>query len=188
MYGLDEASHRWFTTISSFLVGELKCEQTMDDPCMFTFKVENRLRGAIVIHVDDLAEGGYFDFKQKVIEPLVSRFKFGAHNHGDFKLLGLDIKHKDGDILMSQNKYIEAKVENIAINIPKNAMDEKLNPEQKKILWGTIGKCRWVCDQSRPDIAYKELELSIRQRKATFKDVKTANQIINQLNTNPFWI
>ena len=62
-----------------------------------------RLRGAIVIHVDDLAESGYNDFKQSVAEPLIARFKFGAHKQGDFKLLGFDIKHKQGDIYMSQN-------------------------------------------------------------------------------------
>ena len=57
-------------------------------------------------------------------------------------MLGLDIKHKDGDILMSQNKYIEAKIDHINITVPKNDTEEELNPEQKKILWGMIGKCR----------------------------------------------
>jgi len=115
MYGLDEASHRWFTTLSSFLVHELKCEQTLDDPCMFTYKINKRLRGALVVHVDDLAEGGYKDFKENVIAPLILRFRFGAHHQDDFKLLGLDIRHKEGNIFISQNNYIEAKVEYVPI-------------------------------------------------------------------------
>ena len=188
MYGLDEASHRWFITISRFLINELKCDQTLDDPCMFVYKVNNRLRGAVVIHVDDLAEGGYADFKKNVIKPLISRFKFGAHKQDDFKLLGLDIQQKDGEIYMSQNDYIDAKIDFLPIQVPRSNLDAELNQEEKKILWGMIGKCRWVCDQTRPDIAYRELELSIRQRKATFKDVKTANQIITQLKINPYWI
>ena len=188
MYGLDEASHRWFITISTFLVDELKCDQTLDDPCMFTYKVDKKLRGAIVIHVDDLAEGGYTDFKLNVIKPLIDRFKFGAHKQEDFKLLGLDIQQKGGEIFMSQNDYIDAKIDYLPIQVPKANLDQELNQEQKKILWGMIGKCRWVCDQTRPDIAYKELELSIRQRRATFRDVKTANQIITQLKINPYWI
>ena len=137
-----------------------------------------------MIHVDDLAESGYSDFKQNVIEPLIARFKFGAHKQGDFKLLGLDIKHKQGDIYMSQNNYIDAKVDYLPVNIPRNSLDTELSLENKKILWGTIGKFRWLCDQTRPDIAYKELELSIRQRKATFKDIKTANQMVTQLKSN----
>ena len=188
MYGLDEASHRWFITISTFLVNDLKCDHTLDDPCMFTYKVGKRLRGAIVIHVDDLAEGGYSDFKLNVIKPLIQRFKFGAHKQDDFKLLGLDIQKRDGEIYMSQNDYIDAKIDFLPIKIPKTNLDAELDQDQKKLLWGVIGRCRWVCDQTRPDIAYKELELSIRQRKATFKDIKTANQIITQLKVNPFWI
>ena len=138
--------------------------------------------------MDDLAEGGYSDFKEKVIKPLITRFKFGAHKKEDFKLLGLDIKHKDGDIYMSQNNYIDAKIEYLPIEIPRNSLDTELNQENKKTLWGTIGKLRWLCDQTRPDISYKELELSIRQRKATYKDVKNANQIVTQLRSNPYWI
>ena len=86
---------------------------------------------------------------------------------------------------MSQNDYIDAKIDFLPIQVPRSNLDAELNQEEKKILWGMIGKCRWVCDQTRPDIAYRELELSIRQRKATFKDVKTANQIITQLKINP---
>ena len=70
---------------------ELKCDQTLDDPCIFVYKVDNRLRGAVVIHVDDLAEGAYADFKKNVIKPLINRFKFVAHKQDDFILLGLDI-------------------------------------------------------------------------------------------------
>ena len=122
------------------------------------------------------------------VKPLIARFKFGAHKQGDFKLLGLDIKHKQGDIYMSQNNYIDAKVDYLPVDIPRNSLDTELSLENKKILWGTIGKFRWLCDQTRPDIAYKELELSIRQRKATFKDIKTANQMVTQLKSNPYWI
>ena len=71
IYGLDEASHMWFVTVSTFLVSDLKCEQTPEDPCMFTFKTEGKLKGALVIHVDDLAEAGYGEFKKNVIKPLI---------------------------------------------------------------------------------------------------------------------
>ena len=58
----------------------------------------------------------------------------------------MDIKHKDGDVYMSQNNYIEAKIDYLSVEIPKNSLDMELSQENKKILWDSIGRFRWLCD------------------------------------------
>ena len=57
----------------------------------------------------------------------------------------------------------------------------KLTEENKSKLRQLIRKLRWVSDQSRPDVSYEELELSMTASDLTVKNMKTANKVVREL-------
>ena len=49
---------------------------------------------------------------------------------------------------------------------------DELNSDKRTILRGAVGRMRWVCDQTRPDIGFDQLELSMKANKPNIGDVK----------------
>ena len=188
MYGLDEASYLWYETLKEFLLGS-GCEQLMNDPAVFFFRT-TKLEGMLTTHVDDLFSTGSDMFEERIRGPMLKRFKFGAiHVENELKVLGLNISHKGKDIFINQNEYIYKKIE--YVNIKKKDSDNinmQLTAEDKRLVWQAVGKCRWICDQTRPDICYDNLELSIKQRHATHREVKQLNSMIKRAKEGQFSI
>ena len=68
-----------------------------------------------------------------------------------------NIEHANGDIIVSQKDYIQSKVEKL--DIEGDSMTTDQTPSDKT---SGVGKTRWLSDQTKPDIAYKQLDMSIR--------------------------
>ena len=188
MYGLDEASYLWYETLKDYLL-ELGCEQLMNDPAVFFYRT-TELQGMLTVHVDDLFTTGSRSFENKIRIPLLQRFQFGAICESDeLKVLGLNIIQRGKDIYINQGDYISKKIE--YVDIKKNDEDTlstQLSAEHKRLIWQAVGKCRWICDQTRPDICYDNLELSIKQRNATYKKVKQVNNMVKRAKKENFSI
>ena len=188
MYGLDEASYLWYETIKDFME-EKGCRRPMSDPAFFYYIKEDRLEGIATTWVDDIFSCGSEVFQRDVMDPLTERFKFGTFHKGDFKVLGMNIIHRGDDIYLSQTDYINTKIEYVNITMPPGATPgTQLTDAEKSKVYEAVGKVRWVCDQTRPDLCYEELEMSIVQRQATYKDVKKLNKMISQALNNNYWI
>ena len=71
------------------------------------------------------------------------------------------------------------------IDVAGRDNEEELNAEEISKMRGIIGKFRWVTDQTRPDIAYDELELAMNVNKARVKDVKLSTKMVNTLKNHP---
>ena len=188
MYGLDEASFLWYETIRDYL-RERGCKSPVSDPAFFYWHKDGKLEGILTTWVDDIFSCGSENFKKEVMEPLTSRFKFGAFHQGDFKVLGMNIIHRGSDIYISQDDYIRSKIEPVDIQCPPGVSPGTEVPEEEKSkIYEAVGKIRWISDQTRPDLCYEELEMSIKQRKATYKDVKLLNKMIKRAQEETYWI
>ena len=110
---------------------------------------------------------------------MLNKFKFGQFLNGNFKCLGWQLSQSGDEIIISQREYIQNKIQRVEIPVGKRESKEELNSEEKTILRGAIGKMRWICDQTRPDVSFDELELSMKVNKATVEDVKLMNKTIN---------
>ena len=160
MYGLDDAGLKWYKTIESKL-RRLGCLRLHTDLAVFYYMKEDKLRGITAWHVDDMITTGDEVFYNDVIKPLMEEVKFGSSSEGEFRCLGWNIRHVDGAILVSQTDYITGKVDYLDIDKGERKNDETLNEEESATVRESIGKLRWLADQTRPDIAYELLELSI---------------------------
>ena len=66
IYGLNDASRKWFKKVESELIA-LGCIQCKLDPAVFIYLVHGELRGIILLHVDDFLHIGELIFKKNVV-------------------------------------------------------------------------------------------------------------------------
>ena len=178
MYGLGDASLQWYKTLANKLI-KLGCKRLTTDPAMFYWlDSAGQLGGILCLHVDDLIACGKPKYYEEVLSPLLDTFTFGSTSEGEYRCLGWNVSHKDGDILVSQKDYITTKVEAVDINTSGKDGMEKLGIEDTSKVRASIGKLRWLADQCRPDIAYSLLELSIQAHAPTYETVKLVNKTV----------
>ena len=187
MYGLEDASLQWYKTLTKRLL-ELGCKRLTTDPATFYWRDENdKLGGMASWHVDDMIACGEDSFYKAVLMPLMDTFNFGSTSEGKYRCLGWNVIHRHSDILVSQQDYIEAKIDFLFLNNKhKHKGHEKLEPEDASKARGHIGKLRWLADQCRPDLAYSQLELSIAAHNPTWDTVKLINKMVNAVKMRPY--
>ena len=147
---------------------------------MFYLQIDGVLHGIVTLHVDDLQICGSDYFHNTVIKPMLQQFKFGEFTMGDFKCLGWRLSQTESEII-SKGEYIENKMKCVEIHTAGGDPKEELNSEEKSILGCAIGKMRWVCDHTRPDVSFDELELSMKANKSVVNDVKLMNKLVNHI-------
>ena len=188
MYGLEDASLKWYQTLSDRLQ-KLGCTKLITDPAMFYWRnKDGKLGGLICWHVDDMIACGSEEFYAAVLNKLMTMFTFGSTSEGKYRCLGWNVMHRHEDILVSQRDYIETKIDFLDINTKSHLGSEKLGEEDAKKARGMIGKLRWLTDQCRPDIAYSQLELSIAAHSPTFDTVKLINKVVAQVKNRGYWL
>ena len=178
MYGLEDASLQWYKTLADRLA-KLGCTKLITDPATFYWRDEtDKLGGIISWHVDDMIACGSDTFYKEVLMKLMNTFNFGSTNEGKYRCLGWNVMHRHDDILVSQEDYIESKIDFLNIAKGKHLGHEKVDAEDAKKVRGSIGKLRWLSDQCRPDISYSQLELSIASHSPTYDTVKLINKMV----------
>ena len=183
MYGLDDSGRIWYITIVGFLK-EKGCITLVTDLACLTWHHDGMLHGMVTLHVDDVQFCGSPLFEDKVIQPMLERFKFGMIQKGEFKCLGWALQQYENYLTVDQIAYAEDKIKPTDIELAGRDNEEKLAPEEITKMRGIVGKLRWM-DQTRPDVCYDELELSMNASRAAIKDVKLSTKVANYIRNTP---
>ena len=186
IYGLKDSGRLWYITITDFLKGT-DCQMLVTDLACLYWHKDGILHGMITIHVDDIQYCGSPDFEEAVIKPMLDKFKFGMIQRGEFKCLGWDLQQYETHLTVDQIAYAEAKIKPVEIELADRPNEEKLNSEEVTLMRGITGKLRWM-DQTRADVCYDLLELSMNAGKAAIKDVKASTKVVNHLKNTPLKI
>ena len=72
LYGLKDAAKNWYLTLKTDL-DNLKCEQSIIDHAMFSFRKE-KLLGMLTTHVDDFLYSGENTFLSNVIAQIEKKY------------------------------------------------------------------------------------------------------------------
>ena len=177
MYELGDSSRQWYLTIAENLK-QLGCRRLDTDHAVFYFKEHGRLKGIITMHVDDLCISGNAEFDERVMKPIFNIFKFGSITEDErFALLGWNVVQDREGIVVSQQDYIDQKIEFMNIPTKGRGGQERLNDEEKALFRAHVGKLRWCTDQTRLDIAFETLLTSTAQSAPTINDVRTINKV-----------
>ena len=168
MYGLKDASRKWFLTLRNELKN-LGCEQSTIDLCMFTYHVDGKLCGMFVTHVDDFLVAGNDIFKKNVIEVIKQTFHISKHELDMFAYVGLEVHQTEQGISISQRKYLSS-VTPVEFNDTKRG--RALSESEITQYRGLLGKLSWLVTQTRPDYKVAVLEASVKT-KHTVEDMDT---------------
>ena len=93
-------------------------------------------------------------------------------------------------IWVSQEDYIMNNIKDCQVPTIGRSNWEKLEGQEISEFRKSVGKMRWITDQTRPDLAFDELLMSTKQKEPTVGDVKKINKMatIARDPENQLWL
>ena len=132
------------------------------------------------MHVDDFIWAGTDDFETGVIQKVRSAFRCGKEEEKSFKYIGLNIEHSEDGIILQQHGYSsDMKMLNIS-ELRSMRSNDDLSDTERTSLREVSGQLNWLSNQSRPDLSYDVLEMSMSVKKAQVSHLKQANKVIKK--------
>ena len=188
VYGLNDASRNWYFTIRETLL-KLGCVQSTIDKALFMWcDSSNQLAGMFILHVDDFLYAGSQTFSKTVVKKVCEIYKVGSKGTDIFKYIGLEVSTNQNETTLSQSIYIKS-VKQIPITPSRKLRkNDKVTFEEEKLLRSAIGQLNWVATQTRPDLSYDVLELSMITNRATVDHLLQANKVIRKLKSEALQI
>ena len=101
MYGLADASLKWYDRVKSFLL-QNKGKMSVADPAVFYWHNDTELLGIFSVHVDDFLWADVADFENDIVNNLGLTFKTGKEETESSKYVGLGINQCEDDIIIDQ--------------------------------------------------------------------------------------
>ena len=184
-YGLVNAPLLWYEELKAALLTRNFIMSPLD-PCLFVLpKSQGQgIHGALGIHVDDGLCAGDEVFNQ-AIQSLQEKYPFGSQHEKDFCFTGIRMQqHPNGNIELSQTKYIE---DIPAIEIERSrrqCLDEAVTVEEQQSLRGPIGSIQYAASNTRPDLSAKLSLLQARITSACVRDLIEGNKLLHEAKAN----
>ena len=182
VYGLKQASRKWYNRVSAELKDSGMTKSKLDEALFYLRDDENELKGLVAGHVDDFFWSGDSDLQGKVINRLRDTFHISTDLHDSFNFIGLDFNQTRNCIEIDQSIYAEG-IEFVPC-LNKTDKFRLLTEEEKEPLRSAIGQLCWLANQTRPDIAYEVCQLSVRYNNAQVLDIVNANKTIKKVKHN----
>ena len=124
-------------------------------------------------------------FEKDVMSPLKEKYAFGKSISRDFIYTGIHfLQNDDNEIYIDQDEFVD-KLETFEYHGKDN--DKYINKHENKLIWKSVGQLSWASTQTRPDVAYNALKLSMYINRAKLihakkliKPLKRQNQKVGQ--------
>ena len=178
VYGLNEASRKWYNRIKEELL-KIGMTKSLYDEALFYYKKKGKVEGILALHVDDMIFGGSKEFEENVVEILKKEIQIGSEDITPFKYLGMNISQVDGVIYVDQESYI--RVTEAVDQIDMKDKERTLNENEQYLYRAICGQLNWIATQSRPDISYDVCVLSTKLNSAKVSDMLYANKVLKKV-------
>ena len=180
IYGLQDASRRWYFSVVEVLIS-LGCVQLKLDPAVFVYHTNGTLAGVIIVHVDDFLHIGNEKFYSDVVCKLRASFKISKTSKSVMSYIGLEIEKQYDHIVLSQKKYMD-RVSVCNISVDRRLLKEStLEPLEHEQFRRMVGQLNWAARQTRPDLMFDVLELSMKLTKPCVQDFLKAMKAVQKL-------
>ena len=175
LYGLDDASRKFWIRVKEIFHAEGLQKVTGDEA--FYFKYHNgSLIGMILTHVDDFSMAGTKQFLLDITKAIQANLTVSKVEMDSFRFTGIDVTKLKDTIEISMNDYADS-IEYID-SFRNGKPDDKLSDIELKLYRKYTGKLSWLAANTRPDLAVVALQMSIKGKDATLKDLKRINHIV----------
>ena len=177
-YGLVDASRQFYLSVKEQLEEYGMKMVDQDEAFFYHHDDEGNLDGLFILHVDDFLVSGKKGFLENLEDHLTKRFDFGKMVESNFKYTGVKIEQKPNKaIYVDQIDYIK-EIEELNFGTNKVGV---VNEDEQKRYRSLTGQLLWAAEVTRLDISFNVRELCTKNMKATYKDVKEANKVVEKL-------
>ena len=181
VYGLADASRLWFLKFKNFLL-DTGFVQLGDSDSVFMLKESGKVIGLVATHVDDIIYSGGDNFVSWFNEKVAEKFTVSKFESGSFTYTGIDVISNEQEITLSQNDAAQ-KLNYVDLSSFKEG---DTGAQGEHLTRQVVGQTGWLVYQTRPDIAYRNLELSTVQRKPSMQHLKDCNKLIRLAKEDSF--
>ena len=179
-YGLNDAPRSWYRRVKSELK-KLGVISSKFDEALFYYRVEGKLCGVMVLHVDDFLFGGNERFQKDVIQSLISTFEISVQSCVNFKYVGLNLLQTKNSIILDQDMYIKS-IKCVSLTKARSrTVSELLTKEEKDSMRSLCGQLLWVSNNTRPDVSYETSTLCNVGKSATVGDILKLNKLVKNM-------
>jgi hypothetical protein len=193
LYGLKQASRKWYEKLTSLLVRE-GYKQSNSDYSLFTMTHKDDFTALLIYVYDIILSGTFLEEIQRIKSILDNNFKIKDLGIVK-KFIGLEVAHSKKGISISQRKYCLDLLNDSGLLGSKPASTPldpsvKLHNDAGKVFEDIslyrrlVGKLLYLTN-TRPDIAYATHQLSQFLHKPTMTRYKAACRVIKYLKHNP---
>ena len=180
-YGLVDAPLEWYRTVDEFLQ-ELGLERCWSDACLWVWRKDDQVRGAISGHVDDfLFAGGEGDSEwQAIIKRIQEKFRWSDWEESVFTQCGVLVRQTSEGFELSQPQYLES-----ASEIPVNANRRKekqapITEHERSRLRTLLGAVSWHAQQVAPQWSAEVSLLLSEVAKGTVETIIRSNILLSR--------
>ncbi|CAE7277358.1 RE1 [Symbiodinium sp. KB8] len=180
-YGLVDAPLEWYKSVDTFLKG-LGLVRSWSDPCVWYWRVDGVLRGAICGHVDDFLFMGDAKDEQwnAVLKAIQEKFKWGDWEKDSFTQCGVRIKATSDGYELSQPGYAKD-IKEIPLSATRRREDDKpISEWERTQLRMLLGGLSWTAQQVAPHLSAEVSLLLSETSEGTVATIKKANQLLHQ--------
>ena len=181
VYGLADASRLWFLKFKNFLLDN-NFEQLGDSDSVFMLKEAGKITGLVATHVDDIMYSGSENFISWFNAKVSQKFTVSKFESEAFTYTGIDIISNDQEITLNQHNAAQ-KLNFLDISSFKEGETGK---QGEHLTRQVVGQTGWLVYQTRPDIAFRNLELSTVQQKPSLQNLKDCNKLIKLAKEDSF--
>ncbi|CAE7625738.1 unnamed protein product [Symbiodinium sp. CCMP2592] len=189
VFGLATSPKLWWMKLSSELkdvtlhdgTETVEIIQNEIDPCIFMMvgKDSGEVKGVILTHVDDLLLLCEKRLMKPLQQALSSRFPVEDWQDNSFEYLGCHYDFGDNEVVISQEKYAEARVEPVHL-IQGQPDEEDATLEQREENRTAIGSLSWLAKQTRPDLQFGVSQCQRAQNNPKVADLKETNRLVRE--------
>ena len=105
--------------------------QSKVDPALFFWRLEGKLHGVVVAHVDDFFYGGTDTFTNNVMKGIKNKFSLSSECVRDFRYVGFKVTQHDDKIMFSQSEYLKD-IKPISVSKERESMNNQpLNRDEQ---------------------------------------------------------
>ena len=180
LYGLKDASKQWYGKVEDRLY-KLGFKRADDDYGLFYLIKDGVLQGFIGLHVDDFIHAGNQYFINVIMPQVLSIFKVGKSEQGNFMYTGFKLNQNDDGITLDQRDYVERVQIPVLDTKRLLQLEEPMTEEELTSLRRMVGSLNWTVRSTRPDLAFDLINLSTKFKGGRVADLKAAKKTILRL-------
>ena len=146
-------------------------------PTLFSLRRDGEMVGIMSSNVDDLLYGSK-NGCEKAMENILKEFAVRETHERDFRFCGKEIHQSDDYSITVTAKDNTEKICGIVCGEKKRLVD-KCDDKENTALRSVVASLAWIARQVRPTLSYRVSKLQSICGKATIKDVRECNHVLD---------